>query len=289
ILLCLCKIQVEASDWLNRTVRVDLQTNRTGFAGEEKFLVNSEDALNGVNATNGQHPWSVFIIAWVDMGGGFFSGTFCSSSIISKNFALTDISCARLSECGPPLRRIEAFVGKASWSWPYPWGESLYMRHLWYIEPSAENSPNIVLLQFHQTLTFNPNIQPIRLAAPGNFSYEGWASVFMGFNVLPNLELSITLQLQSVHPSIRRNEECSHVGQLTDHDMCSIQEGRSRFPNQQVSGALVVYEYNEFDYHASLVGIHQSQYADENSTYRIATRVSHFVEWIEVLTADVEN
>ncbi|KAJ6648528.1 hypothetical protein Bhyg_03758, partial [Pseudolycoriella hygida] len=255
-------LPVEASDWLNRTVRVDLRTSFTALEEHEKFFLRSENTLHGVDATNGQYPWSVLMIAWEYTGFGLYTGTFCSSSIISKNFALSDIYCALLSESGPPLRLVETFVGGARWEWPFPWSDSIFMRHLWYIEPSAENSPNIVLLQFHQTLTFNPNIQPIRLAAPGNFSYEGWASIFMGFDTLIEPELYPTQQLKFVSSNIPRNEDCNLVGNLADHEICSIEENASEFPDPQgvQGGAWVMYEYNEFDYHATLVGIHHSQY-----------------------------
>lgn len=35
-----------------------------------------------------------------------------------------------------------------------------------------------------------------------------------------------------------------------------------------------------------LVGIHQYQFANQTASYGLATRVSHFVEWIENLTEE---
>lgn len=49
-----------------------------------------------------------------------------------------------------------------------------------------------------------------------------------------------------------------------------------------------MYEYTRgFQFIPVLVGIHQYQYANQTAAFGRATRVSHFVDWIEELTADV--
>ncbi|KAG4077680.1 hypothetical protein HA402_015723 [Bradysia odoriphaga] len=45
------------------------------------------------NATNGQYPWTVLTTAWA-MQVGFGVGTTCASTIISNNFALSNLRCA---------------------------------------------------------------------------------------------------------------------------------------------------------------------------------------------------
>jgi len=182
---------------------------------------------------------------------------------------------------------IEGHVGRVQWFSPLP--TPIYFRHFWYIEPSSENSPNIVILRFHERLTFNPNIQPIRLPSPTNFSYEGWTSLRLGFNTP---EGTFRAHLQFVNTNIPRNDECNFVGILADHDMCAIEGGPVneggpilRF-NAFTGGAWVTYEYDNFDYHSTLVAIHQYQYANQTGSFGVATRVSHFVEWIEEFTAD---
>ncbi|KAJ6648940.1 Transmembrane protease serine 11D [Pseudolycoriella hygida] len=291
LILCMCKLQVEASDWFNRTIRVDLSTNRTNLARQNEILVNSERSLNGVNATNGQYPWSILTIAWSNLGFGSWVGTSCAGSIISENFALTDIHCTGQDLEPGPATVIEAFVGGVRWVSPLP--TPRYMRHYWYIEPSpsAENSPNIVLLQFHERLTYNPNIHPIRLAAPGNFSYEGWASLSLGFNTPAGI---FSAQLEFVSTSIPSNGACTFAGNLANYEMCAIEAGAgneggpiTRF-NAFIGGAWVTYEYDNYEYHSTLVAIHQFQYANATSSFGVATRVSPFVEWVEQLTAEAE-
>ncbi|KAJ6648939.1 Transmembrane protease serine 11B-like protein [Pseudolycoriella hygida] len=288
LILCVCKLQVEAFDWFNRTIRVDLSTNRESLARQDEFLVNSERSLNGVNATNGQYPWSILTVAW-SKGPESWIGIPCAGSIISENFALTDIRCTGRESQPGPATVIEAFVGGVLWVSPLPTPK--YMRHYWYIEPSAENSPNIVLLQFHERLTYNPNIHAIRLAAPGNFSYEGWASLSLGFNTPVG---DFSAQLQFISTSIPNNNACTFAGNLANHEMCAIEadagdvDGPIRRFNAFSGGAWMTFEYGDVDYHATLVGIHQFQYANATSSLGIATRVSPFVEWVEKLTAEAD-
>lgn len=50
----------------------------------------------------------------------------------------------------------------------------------------------------------------------------------------------------------------------------------------------MVYEYADagLEFVPVLVGIHQFQYANQTASYGHATRVSHFVDWIETLSAE---
>lgn len=95
LILCLVQFQVQASEWLNRTIRVDLIVNRNQRAYDPQFdiLERSERISSAVNTTNGQFPWSILTIAWSDHGSGFRIGTTCSATIISSDFALTDLTC----------------------------------------------------------------------------------------------------------------------------------------------------------------------------------------------------
>ncbi|KAJ6633865.1 hypothetical protein Bhyg_15574, partial [Pseudolycoriella hygida] len=178
---------------------------------------------------------------------------------------------------------VETFPLGARISYPFRRQDAVFMRHYWYIEPSSANSPNIVLLRFHEALTFSPNVQPIRLPAPDNFSYEGWASMSLWFTLAITPEFAE--QLQFVNNNIPRNADCTFQSNFPDHEMCSIEQARIT-GNTPPGGAWVLYEYNEFNYHATLVGIHKSRFTNETSTYGVATRVSHFVEWIGELTAE---
>lgn len=95
LILCLFKLQVEASDWANRTIRVDLNTNPTTVVANRRNgpLEQAVRTLNGLNATNGQYPWTILTSARSSAGSGAWAGITCSSSIISENFALTDFYC----------------------------------------------------------------------------------------------------------------------------------------------------------------------------------------------------
>ncbi len=95
LILCLGQFQVHANDWLNRTVRVDLIVNGNRRAFDPKFdlLKQSVRISSGVNATNGQYPWTILTSAWSEQGSGFRVGTPCAGTIIRNNFVLSDFHC----------------------------------------------------------------------------------------------------------------------------------------------------------------------------------------------------
>lgn len=98
LILSLVQFQVQASsDWLNRTVRVDLTVNKNGRAYDPQYDTVElwREVLSGVAATNGQYPWSVYTIAWADIPDlpGARWGQMCLSTIIGTNFMLTDFFC----------------------------------------------------------------------------------------------------------------------------------------------------------------------------------------------------
>lgn len=92
LILCLVQFHVQASDWLNRTTRVDLITNRVNFDPQYDLFERSERMISGVNATNGQYPWSIMHTAWSILGGSAI-GTTCAGTIITNTFAVTDLWC----------------------------------------------------------------------------------------------------------------------------------------------------------------------------------------------------
>lgn len=52
-----------------------------------------------------------------------------------------------------------------------------------------------------------------------------------------------------------------------------------------LGGSWIVYEYTAgFEFIPVLVGIYQYQFANETASFGYATRVSHFVEWIDTLS-----
>lgn len=92
LVLCLVQFQVQAIDWLNRTIRVDLIVNRSrAYDPQYDLFELSERISSGVNATNGQYPWSILTIAW--SGTGVRVGNICSGTIIGNNFVLSDLYC----------------------------------------------------------------------------------------------------------------------------------------------------------------------------------------------------
>lgn len=96
VILCLLQLRVQANDWLDRTIRVDLIVNDTSKAFDQRYdsLKQSNTILSSAtNATNGQYPWSIFTTAWIDNGAGLRVGVPCSGAIINENFALSDFSC----------------------------------------------------------------------------------------------------------------------------------------------------------------------------------------------------
>lgn len=96
LVLCLVFINVDASDWLNRTVRVDLivdHINVRAFDPKYDSLIHSERISDGVNATNGEFPWIIYTTAWSGDAGGARIGIPCAGSIINNNFVLSDFYC----------------------------------------------------------------------------------------------------------------------------------------------------------------------------------------------------
>ncbi|XP_037040519.1 coagulation factor X-like [Bradysia coprophila] len=292
LILCAVSLKVEASDWLNRTVRVDLIVDQSTInvrTFDPKFdsLVQSENILNAVNATNGQYPWVIRTTAWSDQGGGFRFGTPCAGTIINSNFVLSDFHCIGQT-LNPPANSIEALIGFAQWNSSST--ATHFVRSYWYIEPSPENRPNIVLFRMNSTITFNPNVHPIRLPFYQDFDYEGWSSLMLGFR---SPDGPSTPHLQSMEASIFNNNQCDFDSDFADHDICAIDSGElyqgpiRRF-NSFTGGAWIVYEYADAGlvFVPILVGIHQFQYANQTASFGRATRVSHFVEWIETLSAE---
>lgn len=93
-----------------------------------------------------------------------------------------------------------------------------FVRNYWYIEPSPENSPRLVLLRLHEPITLTPNIQPIRLPSSENFPYEDWSSYVLGFQLTSG---SVMAHLRSTHASILNNNLCNFHGIIHDHEMCA--------------------------------------------------------------------
>jgi len=287
LISCLVQFQVQASaDWLNRTVRVDLIVDRSSYrAFDPKYdkLIQSERIANGVNATNGQYPWTILTTAWSGPPGGLRVGTPCSATIISSNFVLSDFHCVG-QDLHPPAAAIEAYYGAVQWSgFRTP---TNFVRSYWYIEPSSQDSPNIVLFRMNETITFNPNLHPVRLPFYVNFSYEGWSSFILGYRLPTGPSMP---HLQAAAVGIFENSLCNLYGNIADHEMCGIEGSETgsgiRFDGF-TGGAWLVNEYSDecFVFMPVIVGIHQYQYVNQTASYGRATRVSHFVEWIQTLT-----
>lgn len=129
-----------------------------------------------------------------------------------------------LSLSSNPVARaetMEAYIGAVQWdSERRP---THFVRHYWYITPSLEDRPNIALLRLHETLTFNPNVQPIRLPTHGNFTYLDWSSYQLGHGSLLGGYHS---WLQSMHTSILNNNLCNFAGGVTpDYEICGMNSG----------------------------------------------------------------
>ncbi|KAG4077419.1 hypothetical protein HA402_002846 [Bradysia odoriphaga] len=280
LILCLAQFQVQASDWFNRTVRVDLIVNNNGRAYDSQYdsLELSKELLSGLRSTNGQYPWSIYTIAWADLGEGSRHGQICLSTIISNNFFLTDFFCVG-HHLTPIPNYIEIYFGSVQLSWSLI--PTNYARHYWYIEPTPEDSPRMVLLRFHETLTFNPNIQPIRLPSPENFSYEAWSSYLLGFDLSSGNAIA---HLQSTQASILNNSLCNFHGIIHDYEICAT-DGSERFDVGASGGAWIVYEYTAgFEFIPVVIGI--ETFLDQTQSFAAASRVSYFVEWIETLQQD---
>jgi len=294
LILCLVPFQVRASDWLNRTIRVDLiadRFNHRAFDPKYDILERSERISSGVNATNGQYPWNILTTAWSNQGSGFRIGTTCSGTIISNNFVLSDLHCVGL-DFNPPASSIEVYYGSVQWSSPRT--STNFVRHFWYIEPSSANRPNIVLMRINDTITYSPNVHPIQLPFFEDFAYEGWSSSILGYRTPDG---PFTAQLQSAHVSIFNNNLCNFYGSIDEHEICGIdgsepyESGSIRRYDAFTGGAWIVYEYTYggLEFSPIIVGIHQYQYANQTASYGRATRVTHFVQWIQTLSEESSN
>lgn len=129
-----------------------------------------------------------------------------------------------LKSTQPPVDVIEVYFGSVQWnSTRLP---TNFVRHYWYITPSSENRPNIVLFRLHESLTFNPNVQPIRLPSAEKFSYDAWSSYILGYQTPGSGPFSA--QLSSVHARILNNELCNFNGNAPDYEMCGSDGGDPR-------------------------------------------------------------
>lgn len=113
---------------------------------------------------------------------------------------------------------METFIGSAQWG--HPLVVTTLVRHYWFIAPSVENSPSIVLARLHETITFNPNIHPIRLPSSGNFDYVGWSSLQLGFESVAGIFFAYS---QSAETTILNNNLCNF--DPGDHEMCGVNGG----------------------------------------------------------------
>ncbi|XP_037048501.1 serine proteinase stubble-like [Bradysia coprophila] len=287
-ILCLLQYQVHGHDWSNRTVRVDLIVNRRAPPNQYDFRLQSPRIVSsGVDATTGQYPWTILIMSrTVEL-----FGITCSGTIISDSYFLSDFGCVDEGWWGS-ITSIEMYVGSAQWPWPNRGEPTNFVRHYWYIEASPENSPAIVLCRIHEPLTFNPNVQPIRLpyAANANFSYEAWSSIILGYR------LAAPDQLQFVPSNLFNNNQCEFEirfgqdrGIIGDHELCGTinnQVGLGATRHFGIAGgAWMVYEYaTDLDLHPVVIGIYQYQISNGTATYGVGTRVSHFLDWIDTLS-----
>lgn len=121
----------------------------------------------------------------------------------------------------PPASSIEANIGFVRWnSTRIP---THFVRHYWFIEPSSVDRPNIVLFRMDETITFNPNVHPIRLPFYQDFAYDGWSSLMLGFR--SPVGQSTPHHLQSDQASIFGNNLCHFAGNVADHEICAIDGG----------------------------------------------------------------
>lgn len=124
-----------------------------------------------------------------------------------------------LNSLRDPVTTIEVFPGAARWTEADL--ATNFVRHYWYIRPTPEDSPNIALFRLHESLIFNPNIQPVRLPSNKNFTYEAWSSYVLGFRAPEGPSLT---HLVSIHTSILNNELCNFVGlPAPDHEICGLE------------------------------------------------------------------
>lgn len=91
-ILCSVGFQIQAADWLDRTVRVDLITTRKNFDPQYDLFERTETMTSAVSATNGQYPWSIMTVAWATQGL-ISIGVTCSGTIIAKEFSLSSLRC----------------------------------------------------------------------------------------------------------------------------------------------------------------------------------------------------
>lgn len=118
--------------------------------------------------------------------------------------------------------RIELFLGLAEW--PVRISPTNFVRHYWYIEPSCENRPNIVLFRLHATLTFNPNVQPIRLPFDKHFSYEDWSAVTLGYASSTPGPNRYWFRLLSMPINITESSLCENaIGVIAEYEICSTE------------------------------------------------------------------
>ena len=90
IILWSVAFQVQASsDWLNRTVRVDLIVNREASQYDWSERFSPRIVFSGIDATNGQYPWTFLTISRTTLNIGIP----CSGTIISDSFFLSEATC----------------------------------------------------------------------------------------------------------------------------------------------------------------------------------------------------
>lgn len=148
---------------------------------------------------------------------GFYIIVYRSIAFINKIFP-------RDSPLGNPPAVIEAYIGSAQLDlYEWPPSPTHFVRTYWYIESSFENRPNIALFRINGTITFNPNIHPIRLPFYRDFDYVDWSSTILGFF---SPDGPLRPHLQSAAASILNRNLCDFGYSITtDNDLCALDGG----------------------------------------------------------------
>ena len=96
----------------------------------------------------------------------------------------------------------------------------------WFIEPTEESRPDITIIRLSEDVTFNPNLQPIRLppASWGAFTFEGWAAFIMGFGL--GNDGALSRYLQYGHYMFMPNDACP----FAEYEICATSS-----PNNEIS------------------------------------------------------
>ncbi|XP_039442594.1 brachyurin-like [Culex pipiens pallens] len=229
--------------------------------------------VNGQEATPGQFPYQVFLEHQL-----IEYPSSCGGSIINSNNVLTAAHCVWRALSGTAIVGVHNNKINEPTQQRIPYAKVFY--HADYSEYYTRNDIAIVRLSGH--ITFNANVQPVRLPAQGdNRQFAGLTGTVSGFGALCNDCDTSNVLRYTTNPMIS-NAEClasfSKPELIQDQNICMSNAGQRGHCYGDSGGPVVVNDSGS----ALQVGVVSFVHGDGcNAGFpSVSARVTYYLNWV---------